>query len=78
MVRPNIGYNGGMKDRSDWPSGLTTLTDQNNHSGSEDTTADERVASMWQLAVDAWAMMGEHVAEREFQRHIGGIERRGS
>lgn len=66
-----------MKDRSHWPTGLTTLSDHDNHVGMEHTTADERVGMMWQLAVDAWALRGENVAEREFQRHIGGIKRGG-
>jgi hypothetical protein len=67
-----------MNDRSNWPSQLTTLTKQDNHSGLENTTADQRVGMMWELAVQAWAMKGQVVAEQEFQRHIGGIEfRRG-
>lgn len=66
-----------MKDRSDWPTNLTTLQDHDNHWGLDKTTVNERVGMMWQLAVDAWAMQGVNVAELEFQRHLGGIERGG-
>jgi hypothetical protein len=34
------------------------------------TTAEERWAMMWQLALDAWAFKGEPVAEPGLQRNI--------
>jgi hypothetical protein len=34
------------------------------------TTAAERVEMMWQLAQDAWAFMGEPIAEPGLSRHI--------
>ncbi len=36
----------------------------------KNTTAAERWAMMWQLALDAWAFKGETVAEPKLQRHI--------
>lgn len=42
-----------------------------------DTTIEQRLGMMWQLAVNAWAMKGDDVAEHEFQRHVVRIERRG-
>lgn len=42
--------------------------------GSEDDlrkmSVEDRWNVMWQLAVDAWAMKGEDVAEQAFQRHV--------
>lgn len=42
--------------------------------GSEDDlrkmSVEDRWNMMWQLAVDAWAMKGEDVAEQAFQRHV--------
>ena len=42
----------------------------------EGTTAADRIGMMWQLALDAWAFMGEPVAEPGLQRHIVRILRR--
>lgn len=65
-----------MEDRSNWPSGVTTLAGHDNHIGLENTTVDERVAMMWQIAVDAWTAMGKkHLVEQGFQRHLGGVQR---
>ena len=36
----------------------------------KNTTAAERWAMMWQLALDAWAFKGEPIAEPELQRNI--------
>jgi hypothetical protein len=44
----------------------------------ENTTAAERWAMMWQLALDAWAFRGETVAEPKLQRHIIRVYRRKS
>jgi hypothetical protein len=41
------------------------------------TTVEERWNMMWQLAVDAWAMKGENVAEQDFQRDAERLERLG-
>ncbi|MDQ3130851.1 MAG: hypothetical protein M3Q99_08830 [Acidobacteriota bacterium] len=44
----------------------------------KNTTAAERWAMMWQLALDAWAFKGETVAEPELQRHIIRVYQRES
>ncbi len=44
----------------------------------KNTTAAERWAMMWQLALDAWAFKGETVAEPRLQRHIIRVYRRES
>ena len=42
------------------------------------TTPAERLAMMWQLALDAWAFKGEPLAESRLQRHIIRVYRRES
>ena len=42
---------------------------------SSSTTVEERLAMMWQLAVDAWASMGEPIAEYERASAPGRILR---
>lgn len=54
-----------------------TLDEQGMEDDLPGTTIEERWNMMWQLAVDAWAMKGETVAEQEFQRHVERLERRG-
>ena len=44
----------------------------------KNTTAAERWAMMWQLALDAWAFKGEAVAEPRLQRNIVRVYRRES
>jgi hypothetical protein len=44
----------------------------------KNTTAAERWAMMWQLALDAWAFKGEPVAEPRLQRNIVRVYRRTS
>lgn len=55
---------------------VSTLAEQGNENDLAGTTVDERMAMMWQLAVDAWAMMGVEVNESEFPRHVGRVVRR--
>jgi hypothetical protein len=55
----------------------SNLRDQGQEDDLRNTTVEERWNMMWQLAVDAWAMKGEHVAELEFQRHVERLERLG-
>ncbi len=44
----------------------------------KNTTAAERWAMMWQLALDAWAFKGEKVAESRLQRNVVRVYRRES
>jgi hypothetical protein len=48
--------------RRNWPGGLST-----EHRAAQLDTAEERLATMWQLALDAWSLSGEPlpVYERE-------------
>jgi hypothetical protein len=60
------------------PVRVSTLAEQGREDDLRDTTADERVGMMWQLALDAWAFMGEPVVEPRLPRHIVRVLRRGS
>jgi hypothetical protein len=55
----------------------STLAEQGQEDDLRNTTVEERWNMMWQLAVDAWAMKGENVAEHEFQRHVERLKRLG-
>lgn len=57
---------------------VTTLAEQGHERDLAGTTAEERMGMMWQLAVDAWAMMGVEVHESSFPRHVGRVVRRES
>ncbi|MEX2139737.1 MAG: hypothetical protein WD894_10780 [Pirellulales bacterium] len=54
---------------------VTRLQDQGHEDLLSSTTAEERVAMMWQLAVDAWTFMGVDI-EPEFRRDIVRVIRR--
>jgi hypothetical protein len=56
---------------------LSKLSQQGRDDDLKDTTVEERWNIMWELALNAWAMMGENVAEQEFQRHVERLERLG-
>jgi hypothetical protein len=68
-----------MTDRSHWPIKKMTLAEARAEQFPEDlsetTTSEERIAMMWQLALDAWSMQGVKV-ESGFPRHLARIERR--
>jgi hypothetical protein len=66
-----------MKDRSDWPVRKSTLAEQGFEDDLAHLTMGERMALMWPLTVQAWALAGEPVVEQEFQRHVIRVERRG-
>ena len=54
---------------------ISTLAEQGLEDDLRNTTVEERWNMMWQLAVDAWAMKGENVAEQDFQRDAECLER---
>lgn len=64
------------RDRSELPVRWTRLEDQGKERDLEGTTAAERLAMMWPLTVQAWAFMGEDVAESRLPRHVVRIIRR--
>jgi hypothetical protein len=52
------------------------LADQGKEDDLRNTTPEERLKMMWQLALDAWAMKGEKVEPR-LPRHVVRVIRRG-
>lgn len=48
---------------------ITSLREQGQETDLDPTTPAERLSMMWQLAQDAWAFMGEPVAESRLLRH---------
>ena len=69
-------YNESMIDANRQIERLSKLSDQGRDDDLDHTTVEQRWNMMWQLAVNAWAMKGENVAEQEFQRHVERVERR--
>ena len=55
---------------------VVKLHDQDIDCDLADTTPADRIGMMWQLALDAWAFMGEPIAEPGLQRHIVRVLRR--
>jgi hypothetical protein len=47
----------------------STLAEQGKEDDLRNTTAEERLGMMWQLAIDAWAMKGTKVESR-LSRHV--------
>jgi hypothetical protein len=63
--------------RTRGPVRVRRLADQGKETDLQGSTPAERLAMMWPLAVDAWAFMGEPVAESRLPRHIVRVLRRG-
>ena len=55
---------------------IAKLADQGKETDLADTTPAQRFEMMWQLALDAWAMMGEPVTDPRLPRHIVRVFRR--
>jgi hypothetical protein len=71
-------YNESMADANRQIERLSKLCEQGSDDDWKNMTVEDRWSMMWQLAVSAWAMKGENVAEQEFQRHVERLERLGS
>lgn len=69
--------NAQQPDRSDWPTRLIPLSEERKDDDVLAVTPGERMEMMWQLAVNAWAFMGEDVSGSRFQQHVVRVERRG-
>ena len=54
-------------------SDKSKLSDQGKEDDLRNTTAEQRLKMMWQLAVNAWAMKGENVVEQEFQEMLTAL-----
>jgi hypothetical protein len=63
--------------KRNWPIHVAPLHQDGPERDWAGTTAAERVAAMWQLTLDAWAMKGEPVVEPRLQRHVVRIQRGG-
>ena len=53
----------------------TRLEDQGRETDLQETTPEQRVAMMWQLALDGYALRGEAIDESAFSRHVGRLVR---
>lgn len=56
---------------------VTRREDQGREPDLRQTTPAERIGMMWQLALDAWAFMGDPVREPRLPRHVVRVIRRG-
>jgi hypothetical protein len=56
---------------------IAKLADQGKEADLANSTPAERIEMMWQLALDAWAFMGEPVVEPRLPRHVVRVVRRG-
>lgn len=56
---------------------VTKLSEQGQEDDLRDTTPEERINMMWQLAVNAWAFMGKPVVDERLQRHVTRVIRGG-
>lgn len=65
-----------MTDRSHWVVKKSTLSEQGFEDDLAHLSMGERMALVWPLTVQAWAIAGEPVTEQEFQRHVIRVERR--
>lgn len=61
--------------RKTWPMVVHTLADEPSEDLSHTTTVEERLAMLWPLAKDAWAIMGQPLPQYERQNMPGRIFR---
>ena len=63
-------------ERRDYPIRIQKLTEQGNEPDLRATTAAQRIAMMWQLALNAWAFKGAPDVNPDFRRHAVRLLRR--
>lgn len=63
--------------RASWPVRRFKLGEEPSEDLRESTTADQRLAMMWPLALDAWASMGKPLPEYTRETMPGRVMRRG-
>ena len=63
-------------NESERPVRVVRLHDPDTQDDMRSTTPEQRLGMMWQLAVDAWAFMGEPLAESRLPRHVVRVVRR--
>src|SRR5579862_1977700 len=66
----------GTVERSSWPGRVFRAGERPPDDDVVPGTVAERLAMMWPLAVDAWAMRGEAVVESRFRRDVARVIRR--
>jgi hypothetical protein len=54
----------------------STLAEQGRERDLVGTTPEERIGMMWQLTVNAWAMMGVDLRGSRLQRHVERVVKR--
>ena len=64
-------------ERSERQIRVTRLRDQGTEHDLRRATPEQCVGMMWQLALDAWAMMGDPDIESRLPRHVVRVVRRG-
>ena len=60
---PEAGKSSGARTRREWPVRKWQLGDEPGEDLSTTTTAQERLAMMWPLAVEAWSLAGRPLPE---------------
>lgn len=63
-------------ERTNDPVHKSRLEDQGLESGLEGTTAEERLAMVWTLTVQAWLFRGERADESRLRRDVVRVLRR--
>lgn len=62
-------------DRSHYPTRRVRLADEGRDADVRACTPAERLAMVWQLTVDAYAMRGVNADERRLSRHVVRVVR---
>ena len=62
--------------RAAWPGRKARLGDQDDSAAPAGATPSERVAMVWQLTLDAWAMMGQSIPTYTRAEMPGRVTRR--
>ena len=62
---PDAGKSSRARARRDWPVRKVRLEDGTGDDLSATTTAEERLAMMWPLAVEAWSLTGRPMPDYE-------------
>ena len=62
-------------ERAKWPGGLTTLEEQTDAAVISHGSPGDRVAMLWRLSLDAWAMSGRSMPTYERAEMPGRLVR---
>lgn len=64
-----------MKDRSHYPTRIGSLADSSFDEDLRYVSMADRLAMVWPMTVDAWAMVDPNACEQRLQRHVVRISR---